>query len=74
MIVLPQLLGDIAEERATQRPVSGGGGGIEGLLQQKGAFSRDADVGAQRTQRNSGRSRARASLCKWTFLCTRRSG
>ena len=51
----------------------GRGKGIERLLQQNGAFSRDADVGAQRTQRNSGRSRARASLCKWTFLCTRRS-
>ena len=42
----------------------GRGKGIERLLQQNGAFSRDADVGAQRTQRNSGRSRARASLCK----------
>ena len=39
----------------------------------EGAISRHAGVGAQRTQRNSGRSRARASLCKWTFLCTRRS-
>ena len=40
------------------------GKGHRKLLQQNGAFSRDADVGAQRTQRNSGRSRARASLCK----------
>ena len=38
-----------------------------------GAISRPAGVGAQRTQRHSGRSRACASLCKWTFLCTRRS-
>ena len=52
----------------------GRGKGIERLLQQNGEISRDADVGAQRTQRNSGRSRARASLCKWTFWCTRRSG
>ena len=39
----------------------------------EGAVSRHADVGAQCTQRHSGRSRACASLCKWTFLCTRRS-
>ena len=39
----------------------------------EGAISRHADVGAQCTQRHSGRSRARGSLCKWTFLCTRRS-
>ena len=39
----------------------------------EGAISRHADVGAQCTQRHSGRSRTRASLCKWTFLCTRRS-
>ena len=39
----------------------------------EGAISRHAGVGAQRTQRHSGRSRACASLCKWTFLCTRRS-
>ena len=39
----------------------------------EGAISRHADVGAQCTQRHSGRSRACASLCKWTFLCTRRS-
>ena len=39
----------------------------------EGAISRHADVGAQSTQRHSGRSRARGSLCKWTFLCTRRS-
>ena len=39
----------------------------------EGAISRHADVGAQCTQRHSGRSRACASLCKWTFLFTRRS-
>ena len=33
----------------------------------EGAISRHAGVGAQRTQRHSGRSRACASLCKWTF-------
>ena len=46
----------------------GRGKGIERLLQQNGAFSRDADVGAQRTQRNSGRSHARASLCKLSLI------
>ena len=51
-----------------------GEGASKGCCSQMGAFSRDADIGAQRTQCNSGRSRARASLCKWTFLCTRRSG
>ena len=39
----------------------------------EGAISRHADVGALRAQRHSGRSRACASLYKWTFLCTRRS-
>ena len=39
----------------------------------EGAISRHADVGAQCTQRHSERSRTRASLYKWTFLCTRRS-
>ena len=39
----------------------------------EGAISRHADVGAQCTQRHSGRSRACASLCKWTFLFLRRS-
>ena len=39
----------------------------------EGAISRHADVGAQCTQRHSGRSRACASLCKWTFLFIRRS-
>ena len=39
----------------------------------EGAISRHADVGVQCTQRHSGRSRARGSLCKWTFLCTQRS-
>ena len=35
----------------------------------EGGISRHADVGAQCTQRHSGRSRARGSLCKWIFLC-----
>ena len=36
----------------------------------EGAISRHADVGAQCTQRHSGRSRARGSLCKGLF-CVR---
>ena len=39
----------------------------------EGAISRHADVGVQCTQRHSGRSRTGGPLCKWTFLCTRRS-
>ena len=62
----------ISRRRGPQRPVSGGERASKGCQNEE--FSRDADVGAQRTQRNSGRSRARASLCKWTFLCMRRSG
>ena len=38
--------------------------GVEKAAAGEGAVSRHADVGAQCTQRHSGRSRARASLCK----------
>ena len=47
----------ISRRRGPQRPVSGGERASKGCQNEE--FSRDADVGAQRTQRNSWRSRAR---------------
>ena len=71
IIVLPQLLGDIAEERATQRPVSGGVGGIgpsKGCCSQMGHFLATPTSARNAPSATPG-DRARARHCVSGLFC-----